>query len=105
MVLNWDGLPERTVFAGFHGRFIHSGRMTFVRWRIEAGAVLPAHSHMHEQVVMVQAGQLELTVDGVTAVLGAGDVLAIAPDATHSGRALTACDVIDAFAPVREDYL
>ena len=36
----WDGLPERTVFPGFHGRFIHSGQMTFARWRIDAGATL-----------------------------------------------------------------
>ncbi|MGV3492057.1 MAG: cupin domain-containing protein [Devosia sp.] len=104
MLHDWDGVPERTVFPGFHGRFIHSGRMTFARWRIDAGAVLPEHHHEHEQVAMVLGGEIELTVDGVTQRVKAGGVLVIPPNAVHSGRAITAVDVIDAFAPVREDY-
>jgi quercetin dioxygenase-like cupin family protein len=104
MSVNWDGLAERTVFPGFHGRFVHSERMTFARWRIEAGATLPEHSHMHEQVVHTYSGELELVVDGVTHRLTAGTVLVIPPNAPHSGRALAECDVMDVFAPVREDY-
>ena len=58
-LFDWADRPEREVFPGFHGRFIHSGRMTFARWRIDAGAVLPEHSHEHEQVVHMFAGELE----------------------------------------------
>jgi quercetin dioxygenase-like cupin family protein len=105
MAQNWDGLTEHEVFPGFHGRFIHSERMSFVRWRIEAGAPLPEHSHPHEQVAHVYAGEFEIVVSGVTRRLQAGDVAAIPPGAVHSGRAITACDIMDAFAPVREDYL
>ena len=103
MVQSWDG-PERTVFPGFHGRFIHSERMTFARWRINAGSLLPEHSHMHEQVVHVYAGELELVVGGVMHRLTPGTVLVIPPDVPHSGRAVTDCEVMDVFAPVREDY-
>jgi hypothetical protein len=28
----------------------------------------------------------------------------IPPNAKHSGRGITACKVLDAFAPVRDDY-
>ena len=100
----WGELPERTVFPGFHGCFIHSGQMTFARWRIDAGATLPEHSHLHEQVVHTYSGELELSVEGVTHRLTAGTVLTIPPHAKHSGRAITACEVMDAFNPVREDY-
>lgn len=104
-LINWDAVTERVQFPGFHGRFVHTGRMTFVLWRIEAGAVLPLHHHPHEQVVHVFSGELELTVAGERMVLAAGTVLAIPPDAPHEGVALSECRVLDAFAPVRENYL
>ena len=56
------------------------------------------------EVVNVLEGVLELTVNGEVSRLEPGDVFVIPPDAPHSGRALTACRVLDVFAPVREDY-
>ena len=100
----WDELEERTILPGMHGRFIHSGQMTFALWRIEKDALLPLHSHPHEQVVHMRSGELELFVDDARTVLKAGDVLVIPPNAPHRGRALTEVHVMDAFAPVREDY-
>lgn len=104
-VQNWKDVAPTTVIAGFHGRFIHSANMTFVMWNLEAGAVLPEHSHPHEQVVHMLEGELEVTIDGATTVLRAGDVGVIPSNAVHSGRALTACRVMDAFYPLREDYM
>ena len=49
-------------------------------------------------------GVLELTVNGEVFQLGPGDIFVIAPNLPHSGRALSACQVLDVFAPVREDY-
>jgi quercetin dioxygenase-like cupin family protein len=99
-----DKLEWRERFAGFKGRFVHSATMSFVHWQIEAGAVLPEHSHPHEQVAHVVAGEFELTIDDETHVLRAGCVGVIPGGARHSGRALTDCFIIDAFHPVREDY-
>ena len=96
---------DQTHFKGFSGKFVSSERMTFVFWEVEKGALLPEHSHMHEQVAHVMEGQFELTVDGETTVLEPGTVFVIPPNAIHSGRALSACRIIDSFAPVREDYL
>lgn len=97
-------VPSREVFPGFHGRFIHSATMTFAYWDITAGGVVPQHHHVHEQVVNMFEGQLELTVDGVRHVLSAGQVLIIPSNAVHFGKALTHCKVLDVFSPVREDY-
>lgn len=104
-VIVWDKVERKTVIPGFHGRFAHSKHMTFALWEIEAGAVLPEHSHMHEQVVHVYEGELEVTIDGDTRVLRGGAIGVIPPNAVHSGRALTACRVMDAFYPLREDYM
>jgi len=97
-------LQLREPFAGFRGRFVHSETMTFVHWQIDAGAVLPEHSHPHEQVAHVIDGQFELTIDGESQVLKAGSVGVIPGGASHSGKALIDCFIIDAFHPVREDY-
>ena len=95
----------REMLPGFSARFIHSERMTFAYWEIEAGARLPEHSHPHEQVAHMLEGFFELTIAGNTHVLSPGSVIAIPPDAVHSGLALTRCRIMDAFAPVREDYV
>lgn len=89
---------------GFHGRMVHSDKMTFAYWNIDAGASLPEHSHMHEQVVNVISGQFELTVNGITRKLGPKQVVCIPSNALHSGKAITDCYIIDVFYPVREDY-
>ena len=100
----WADIVERTIIPGFHGRFIHSEHMTFALWRLEAGAVLPRHSHPHEQVVHVQSGELEITLEGAPNLLRAGTVLVIPPHAVHEGIARTEVHVMDVFSPVREDY-
>lgn len=103
-VIDWSAIQPRTVIPGFSGRFAHSSLMTFALWDIEEGALLPPHAHPHEQVIHVLEGSFEATVDGVTSVLHAGMVGIVLPDLIHSGRALTRCRILDAFAPVREDY-
>ena len=58
----------------------------------------------HEQVCNVLEGTFELTIDGESRQLGVGQVGVIPSNAVHSGRAITACRVLDIFHPVREDY-
>ena len=83
---------------------VHSAAMTFAHWSITAGAVLPEHAHVHEQVVNMLDGEFELTINGETQRLGPGWVAIIPSNAVHSGRAITDCRIIDAFYPIREDY-
>jgi len=102
--LNLHELEEKQIVPGFKGHFVHSENMTFAYWDIEVGAVLPEHSHPHEQVANIIVGEFELTVNGETEVIRPGSVAIIPPDATHSGRSITSCRIIDVFYPVREDY-
>jgi quercetin dioxygenase-like cupin family protein len=102
--LNLDELEEKQMVPGFKGHFVHSENMTFAYWDIEAGAVLPEHSHPHEQVASMIAGEFELTVNGEAKVLRPGSVAIVPSDAVHSGRAIARCRIIDVFYPVREDY-
>ena len=99
-----EEIQVRQPFPGFKVRFVHSATMTFAHWTIEAGAVLPQHSHPHEQVATVIDGEFELVIDGESCCLGPGSIGIIPSKALHSGRALTRCHIIDAFYPIREDY-
>ncbi|MDA1274015.1 MAG: cupin domain-containing protein [Verrucomicrobia bacterium] len=104
LFLNLNDTAPRDLFPGFQVRFVHSEFMTFAHWSIEAGAVLPEHSHPHEQVANVISGEFELTINGETKRLFPGSVGIIPPNAVHGGTAITPCHIIDAFHPVREDY-
>ena len=94
----------REIMPGFHGKLVHSDQMTFVHWKIDAGAELPEHAHVHEQVVNVIEGEFELIVNGESQLLKPREVVCIPSNASHSGRAITDCYIIDVFYPIREDY-
>ena len=97
-------LNEKEPVPGFKVRFVHSKNMTLAYWNIKAKAVLPEHSHFHEQVASVIEGEFELSVEGETNRMGPGAAAVIPPNALHAGRAITDCRIIDAFYPVRDDY-
>lgn len=97
-------VPVKEMFPGFKGRFIHSETMTVAYWHITAGCVLQEHSHPHEQIINVLKGTLEIQIGEETHELQAGSVLVVPSHQVHGGIALTDCEVLDVFHPVREDY-
>jgi len=103
-LITLEALPVREIFPGVRARLVHTDRVTHSWVVLDEGAAFPTHQHPHEQVVSVLEGQLDILVDGERVELTAGQVYVIPPDAPHSGRAVTACRVLDTFAPVREDY-
>jgi len=100
-----EEIEQRELLPGLHVRFVHSENMTLAYWEIEAGSEMPLHSHPHEQITNILEGELELVLGDETKILGPGSGALIAPDVPHSGNAISNCRVLDAFHPVREDYL
>ncbi|WP_103027368.1 cupin domain-containing protein [Salinibacter altiplanensis] len=103
-VHSFDALDRSEEMPGYLGAFLHGENMTVTNWEVEAGASFPEHSHPHEQISIVVEGTFELTLDGETEVLESGRIAVIPPDTSHSGEAVTACELIDVFSPVRQDY-
>ena len=104
MKANVDDILAHEIIPGYRGRFILSERMTAAYWEIAAGAQMQEHSHPQEQIVNMQEGRFDLTVDGTVHRLNPGDVVVIPPDVPHSGMAITDCRILDVWSPVREDY-
>jgi quercetin dioxygenase-like cupin family protein len=103
-LIQLEHLPAREIFPGVWARLIHTDRVTHSWVAVDEGASFPEHRHPHEQIVSVIDGELELVVGGVVHRLVPGQVFVIPPDTPHSGRGITACQVLDAFAPTRDDY-
>ncbi|MCS6967278.1 MAG: cupin domain-containing protein [Cytophagales bacterium] len=98
-------LPAKEFLRGFWGRAIHTQMATLIYWEVDPEAVLPLHQHPHEQIVNLLEGEFEMTIEGKTYLLKAGDVLVIPSGALHEGRAMSKpCKILDVFCPVREDY-
>ncbi|OUS03426.1 cupin [Flavobacteriales bacterium 33_180_T64] len=104
MIQDISNIPQKELLPGIKARFVHTKNNTIGYVELNAGALLPEHSHIHEQTTQVIEGQLELTVEGVTHTLNPGQVLIIPSNLAHSAKALSFCRVTDVFSPVREDY-
>ena len=99
-----DQVNVKEIVPGFRAAFVHSETMTLAYWTIDAGATLPEHQHMHEQVSNIIEGEFELSLDGETKRLDPGTVAVIPANAAHGGTAITECRILDVFHPVREEY-
>ena len=69
------------------------------------GETAADHSHPHTQIMYIIEGKTEVTVDGETRTLTAGDSVYVRPDAVHGLRALEETRMLDVFSPMREDFL
>ena len=89
---------------GWHGRYFHSANMTFAHYEFVKGASIHEHSHPQEEVYEVTAGELEITIDGKTQVVGAGIVAIVPADIRHSVKALTDGRAIIVDYPLRPGF-
>jgi quercetin dioxygenase-like cupin family protein len=72
----------------------------------EPGAVVPLHSHPHEQLGLVLRGMQALVVDEVAHELGPLEGYVLPGGVEHSAYCgPEGALVLDVFHPVREDYL
>ena len=97
-------IRPREIVPGFHGRFVHSANITIAYWDIRKGSSIPVHHHVHEMIVNVIEGTLELTIDTETQVLEAGMAAVIPSNIPHTATGITDCKVLDVFHPVRPEY-
>ena len=102
--MNLATLESKELMPGYHGKMVHGQQLTWAFWTVEEGAEVPEHHHPQEQMMHVVEGQFEFTLNGQTQVYTDGAIVHIPSNIPHSGKALTACKLMDVFSPVREEY-
>ena len=103
--LRWAEVEREQMNPLVTRQMIHGERMTVSRLELRKGALVPLHSHPNEQISLVESGRLRFVVDGVEAVVSAGEALQIPPYAPHEVEALENSLAVDLFSPVREDWI
>lgn len=91
------GVVRRTLVSG--------DRLTLCEFTVREGAVVPLHTHEHEQVGYVVQGRLRFEIAGETRDLAAGDGYLVPGNVPHAVTALEESVAIDIFSPPREEYL
>ncbi len=84
----------------------YNDHLMLVKVEFTRGAIGAAHAHdEHTQSSYVASGKFEVTIDGEQRILQAGDGFFAAPRAMHGVVCLEAGILIDAFNPLRSDFL
>lgn len=93
------------MFPGAWRRTLATGeRQMMCQFRLARDAVVPMHSHPHEQVGYVLEGRVKMTIGGKVHDLEPGDSYFIPGGMEHNAVAATDCMILDVFSPPREEY-
>ena len=102
----WSEVPEDRLIQGIRRRIVTGERVMLGRLYFPKGAMVPVHRHENEQITHVISGALRFVLGGQEeVVVRAGETLHIPSSVEHSAEALEETDEIDAFSPIRTDWL
>lgn len=100
-----DQIKKYTKRPGMTGSFVHGDSLSLTHWAMEKGAMLPLHTHPHEQITFLVSGRLQFDRGGLEPlIVESGSFVVFSPGEPHGGIALEDSVAIDAFSPVREDF-
>lgn len=85
--------------------FGYDDKVMLVKAKFEKGAVGALHEHHHSQVTYVDSGAFEMTIGNEKKIIRKGDGYYVPPHTVHGCVCLEPGMLIDAFSPLREDFL
>ena len=104
--VDWSTVPVETVAEGIARQMVSGDRVMVCRLTIAPRTVTPIHTHVHEQMTLVERGRADFFIEGQKRTAKAGDVL-LFPSGIQHGATMLEEEVvlIDIFSPPREDFL
>lgn len=101
-----DEIPWSSAGVGVRRQILgFDAQIMLVKVEFEKGAIGSEHSHYHSQSTYVASGVFEFTVDGIMKKVKEGDGIYIPPNVVHSTKCIEPGILIDAFSPMREDFI
>ena len=101
-----EALNSTVARAGVTRRVFSGANATLAFTTLEPGHTPHPHSHPHEQIVYILAGELRFVVGDEEAIVGPGDMLVVPPGVQHWAETIGSEPAIDLsiFSPRREEY-
>ena len=101
----WSDVDEEQLNPAVTRQMFHGCTMTVARLRLRKGAVVPQHSHVNEQITVIEQGAVVFIYPSERVIVRAGETLCTPPNLSHSVEALEDSIALDIFSPVREDWI
>ena len=83
----------------------YNDNIMMVKVDLKKDAKASLHHHRHSQTTYVVSGVFELTIGNETRIIKPGDGFLAPPDVEHGVQCIEDGILVDAFSPVREDFL
>ena len=84
---------------------VHGDRTLMTEFLLEAGSILPRHTHPHEQTGYLVKGRMRLSVGTEDHDVRPGDSWCVPGGVEHGAEIVEDSVTLEVFSPVREDYL
>jgi quercetin dioxygenase-like cupin family protein len=95
-----------TVGVGVRRKIMaYDDKLMLVRVEFSKDGIGTLHQHYHSQITHVESGVFEVEINGEKKILRGGDAFCIPPNLVHGCVCLEAGVLIDAFSPMREDFV
>ena len=104
-VFRLDALAPFALADGVQARALFGDQAMLNLVTLEPGAVVPEHSHPHEQLGIGLSGLIMMKIDGEELPMGPMDAIHVPSGVVHGGYAgPEGAVVLDVFVPIREDF-
>ena len=104
-LIDHNSVTPVEMFPGVVRRTLTDGeRLMLIAGTLDDGAVVPMHTHPHEQTGYLVSGRLLFELGDEKRELKAGDSWLVPSNLPHEVTALEPCVFIDVFSPPREEY-
>lgn len=101
-LLRWPEMDVARPLPGITAVVGTGKQLSAAVFTLDAGAVVPDHSHDNEEFGQVLSGSLELRWADQTVVLQAGEAFLLPAGVPHGARALDdGCALVECYAPPR----
>ena len=102
---NPEKIAPKVLAPGVTAKIASGERMMLSLVTFAPDAVVPTHSHPHEQMGMIVSGTLEFTIAGETRVLAGSGMVFVPGGVPHAAKAGPGGALaLEVFSPPREEF-
>jgi len=98
-------IPAERISDKITRKVVSGQQGMMVWWHFQAGGHAAAHKHPHEQISWMIKGRMDLRIGDEKRSMVAGDIAVIPGGVEHEAFFPEESEIVDFFAPVREDFL